>query len=461
MNAKTKNGVHHPLIRGGNDIYAIVVTICLATTIVFPQSAIAAVGVAAASYVCLLFKAKLRILANILFVTIAITVFSLCSYILQMNDLAAITDGHAGRADTEEAATVQYVSLSIEALALGGCIARRPVKHLRSAGRGGRVYVPCPPVYIVASLCPLLLNLGLYYLKFRGLDYVEIHKAGLGNDKYIMFSVLVSHAAFMRLFAAWPTLSKKTRNATIFAVCLFLYIYVYLMPLRTNLFIFGMYALYYFGDRIDWKKKTAIGAGVILLFSWMAIRRADDRDKLRDKNVIAAAVYAMSGGALMVQMVPWAYEQVQQNGQEWGGTALSELQHSESAPSARYVHEKAPAFAESGGGLGFFYLAELMLNFGYWGGMVCALGLGIVLQKIVTSQRALMVFTVAPALLANSFPLIRNDLMSTLKAPCYMILACILLDQVARWGRQSRRVAPLRREESAPTDVRGGQLEAC
>jgi hypothetical protein len=47
--------------------------------------------------------------------------------------------------------------------------------------------------------------------------------------------------------------------------------------------------------------------------------------------------------------------------------------------------------------------------------------------------------TVLPAILAASFPLIRNDFLTTLKGPLYIIISCFILDRMALFGLQMNR----------------------
>jgi hypothetical protein len=136
----------------------------------------------------------------------------------------------------------------------------------------------------------------------------------------------------------------------------------------------------------------------------------------------------------MVDMVPWAYKEVRIHGITLGATYLEGLVCPAKEPSVRYVQDQAPAYAEEGGGFGFFYIAEFLLNFGYLGGLLGACVFGMIFHKISIMQSKLVRSTVLPALLAFSFPLIRNDFLTTLKAPLYLILSCLILDRIAEYG---------------------------
>jgi hypothetical protein len=138
----------------------------------------------------------------------------------------------------------------------------------------------------------------------------------------------------------------------------------------------------------------------------------------------------------MVDMVPWAYDDLRSQGTTWGLTSLSELVTTKYSPGNRFAQDKSPLYFESGGGYGFFYIAELLLNFGYWGGLLSVCILGMALQKISMTQSVIVRSTVLPALLGGSFPLMRNDVLSTLKGPIYIIISCFILDRLALYGHE-------------------------
>jgi hypothetical protein len=412
---------------------AIVASVCFAVCAVWPASAVFSAVIAFAAFCAVLFSYKLPGLPNLAFVFLCFTLIIILSDSILWNVVLGMANLPSGENNDTRNWAIQYIAMAIDAMVLGACLVTSRHHDTRKPSAAWSSRIHCPWIYLTAAFVPLLLNLILYYFSLRGLDYVEIHEAGLGPEKYILFLVLVTHAAFMRLFGGWPYLGGKSRWTLAAAVCLFLYIYVFLMPLRSNLFIFGMYSFYFLGRQVRWRRKVALLAGGIVLFSWIAVHRSGTEDALREMGPIQATASALSFGTGMVDMVPWAYDEVESHGRAWGATYLLELAHSENAPSVRYVREQAPMLAETGGGLGFFYVAELLLNFGYLGGLLGACILGMALQKLSTMQAAVVRSTVLPALLGASFLLIRNDFMTTLKVPLYMIIVCFILDRAARF----------------------------
>ncbi|HEV2484088.1 MAG TPA: O-antigen polysaccharide polymerase Wzy [Terracidiphilus sp.] len=350
---------------------------------------------------------------------------------------------NSSQADDTRLWAIQYVAMAVEAMIVGACFVRWGHRNTDEPVSIWRSPLRCSWIYLCAAYVPLLLNLVLYNSSLRGLEYVDVQKANLGPEKYILLLVLVTHAAFMRLLAAWNYLGRNSRLALTAAMGLFLYIYIFLMPLRTNLFIFGMYVFYFFGRLISWRLKAALIAGGIILFSWMALHRSVAWDNLRGMGFAQVTVSSLSFGTGMVDMVPWSNEQVQHQGATWGASYLMGLVSAKYEPSVRYVRDKAPQYAEEGGGFGFFYIAELLLNFGYLGGLAAAGLLGMALQKLSTTPSALVRSTVLPALLAASFPLIRNDFLTTLKEPMYMVISCLILDRMAQFGIYTSRLMKL------------------
>ena len=266
---------------------------------------------------------------------------------------------------------IQYIAMAITSMIFGECPVRWRSRETPKRGSAWHGRLQCPWIYLTAAFVPLLLNLLLYYSSLRGSDYVDLYKAALGPQKYIMFLIFLTHGAFIRLFDGWHYLQAAHKISVVASVSLFLYIYVFLLPMRTYLFIFAMYAIYFFGRQIDWHVKVAILVSIIVLFSWMAANRSGTDDDIRTMGIAQGTAIAMSFGVELVDTVPWAYDEVQRQGPTWGLTSLSELVTTKYSPGNRYAQENTLLF-ENGGGFGFFYIAELLLNFGYWGGILSA-----------------------------------------------------------------------------------------
>ncbi len=161
------------------------------------------------------------------------------------------------------------------------------------------------------------------------------------------------------------------------------------------------------------------------------MHRSVPEDRLSEVGIAEGTADALTFGPRMADMIPWAYNEVRSQGVTWGTTYILEVVSVKYSPGVRYVQDKAPLYYESGGGYGFFYVAELLLNFGYWGGIAGACFLGIALQAIALTKAKLVRATGLPALLGASFALVRNDFMTTLKVPLYIVASCLLLDAIA------------------------------
>jgi hypothetical protein len=396
-----------------------------------------------AKFCSVLWGYKSPALSNLAFLFASVTLIVVLSYTAFGYVLLQVGGTTSDQANSLRILTVQYTAMAVNAVVMGACILRWKPRVACRPGFGWRGSINCPWVYVTAASIPLLLNLYLYYSALRGVEYVEIHKAGLGADKYILFLVVVTHAAFIRLFTGWACLSRNAKYSVAAAVVLFLFIYIFLMPLRTNLFIFGMYALHFFGGSIRWYQKVAFAMAGLILFSWIAMHRGGMDDDLKDMDLAQGTVSAMSFGVVMAEMVPWAYQEVQTQGISWGATSLSELVTTKYSPGNLYAQDKSPAYFEAGGGYGFFYVAELLLDFGYWGGLLSISILGMGLQQISISQSVIIRLTILPALLGCSFSLMRNDMMSTLKMPLYLIISCLILDGAAKFCLYTSRLITL------------------
>jgi O-antigen polysaccharide polymerase Wzy len=377
---------------------------------------------------------KSAYLTNLPFLFVGVTLSIILSYSTLWSALLGMVNLDSGEINDSRNWAIQYIAMAITSMILGASLVRWRSHDTAKRWSAWHGRLQCPWIYLTAAFVPLLLNLFLYYWSLRGSDYVDLYKAALGPQKYIMFLIFLTHGAFIRLFDGWNQLQATHKIGVVACVLLFLSIYVFLIPMRTYLFIFAMYVIYFFTRQINWRVKVAILASIIALFSWMAANRSGTDDDIRTMGIAKGTASAMSFGIEMVDMVPWAYDEVRSQGPTWGLTSLSELVTTKYSPGNRYAQDKAPLYFESGGGFGFFYIAELLLNFGYWGGLLSVGVLGMMLQRISMTQRTIVLSTVLPALLGCSFPLMRNDMMSTLKAPLYIIISCLILDSVARIG---------------------------
>lgn len=413
---------------------ALVAAVCMAVCAIWPGAALYSAAIAIAVFYRLLLRQGLAGMTNLTALFLGFTFAVILSESILWSALMTIAGLTMNEGYESRTWSIQYITLAIDALVIGACL----VKCANQNGDGSdsiwRRPIRCAWIYLCGAYVPLVLNLVLYFVNLRGLAYVDVQKANLGAEKYILFLVLVTHAAFIRLLPAWSYLGRSSRIALVGAIGLFLYIYVVLMPLRTNLFIFGMYAFYFSGRLISWRLKTGLIVSGIVLFSWMALHRSADSDGLRGMGFAQVTVSSLSFGTGMVDMVPWCKEQVQHQGATWGASYILGLVSAKYEPSVRYVQDVAPEYAASGGGFGFFYIAEMLLNFGYFGGIVAAAFLGMATQKLSTTRSPLVRSTILPALLAASFPLIRNDFLTTLKEPLYIVISCLILDSMAHFG---------------------------
>jgi oligosaccharide repeat unit polymerase len=412
----------------------IVAAICLAMCAVWPASAIYSAAIAFAAFCAVLVSYKLPSLTNLTFLFLCVTLIILLSDSILWSALLSAAGLESGEMSGSRIWAIQYIAMATDAMVLGACLVTWRSRNLDKPPAAWSSPLHCPWIYVIAAFVPLLLNLALYYLNMRGLEYVDIQKANLGPEKYILFLVIITHAAFMRLASGWKYLGRNSRRASVAAVCLFLYIYVFLMPMRTNLLIFGVYSFYFLERLIHWRLKVGLLVSGIVLFSWMAVHRGEAGDPLKEMGFTQATVSALSFGTGMVDMVPWAYEEVRSHGVPWGTTYLLGLVSPKYEPSIRYVQDTAPVIADEGGGFGFFYVAELLLNFGYLGGLLGACLLGMALQKLSNMPSEVVRSTILPALLAASFSLIRNDFLTTLKEPLYIVVSCFILDRLARFS---------------------------
>jgi oligosaccharide repeat unit polymerase len=413
---------------------AMIAAVCLATAAVWPAAAVATAIIAFVVFCAALAHYKLRNLTNLVFLFVAITLLIIVTSTDLWGTWLAMagleTARHFVLDDYTRAWSSQYVAMAIDAMVLGACCVKWGHHRLVKAEFVLRKPLQCPSIYLAAAFVPLLLNLALYELRFRGLGYEAYQAASQGSYKRILLLVILTHAAFLRLLGGWANLDRRSRVLFGIAICLFLYMYAFLFSTRTNLFVFGVYLYYFYGWRISWKVKTLAVVLILISFGWIANYRSSSYEGIKDVGVAGILEAITIGPEFMLDMVQWAYQDVQAKGPTWGATSLIAAVTPKN-PADAYVQEKLPSYADQGGGYGFFYVAEFVMDFGYVGGLFGALFLGMILQKISVMENEMTRLTVLPALLGASFPLLRNVFLMALKAPLYVILFCIVLDRLA------------------------------
>lgn len=420
---------------------ALIAAICFVVASVWPATAVAGAIVASAVFCSVLSHYRFRALANLTFVFIAVSLIilvmntDLWSAILLSTVNLRSTAADYLMDDSVRAWSIHYVAMAIDVMVVGACLVKVNCRDLLQANFTLRRPLQCPWIYLTAAFIPLFLDVVLYFTKLRGTGYLGILtiNEGGGIYKHLMLLIVVTEAAFIRLLGSWANLDRRSRLLFGVAICLFLYIYIFLLTARTNLFVFAMYLYYFFGWRIRLKTKALTVLVLLALFIWIAAFRSDSNEGIKNMDVEDLSTTASFGGLFFVDMVHWAYEGVQSNGPTWGWTSL-EAAFSPKDPADAYVQEKAPSYADAGGGFGFFYVAELVMDFGYVGGLFGAFFLGLALQKISILDNEWARLTVLPALLGFSFALLRNPFLMMLKTPIYVAVSCIILDRLALYA---------------------------
>jgi oligosaccharide repeat unit polymerase len=284
--------------------------------------------------------------------------------------------------------------------------------------------------YALLAAVPLLANIVLYVLVFARQTYIDIHVAGFGPLKYVLFSVYLSFGAtlLMLLISVSTRLRKAQRYVVAAVLLLWLITYGALYGTRSSLFMLLMLYLYVYSAKLRRSLIALLAIVASLLFLVMALFRQD----AFVQPGLPALLSELLGLGGFVDNVAYALNTVAEQGVAYGATYLRVLWDISYSPGDAYSYEFAPQFAEQGGGFGFFYVAELILNFGTTGAaMVCGIA-GYLLTRLALSTNPKLYWIVNPAIVATSFPLMRNEFSTSGKSLLYVLLGTGVAYVIAR-----------------------------
>lgn len=277
--------------------------------------------------------------------------------------------------------------------------------------------------YCIVGFLPVIANYILFILVFRGSDYVSIHQAGQSSIKYLMFTIFFTYAALLILLRNYESYTVKQRKLIIVLILLTIVLYGFFYNTRSNILVILLYLLYFFRHKISVLSTLIASFVSILLFITITIIRGAGTNT----SFYNAFIFNIVGMGGFTDMMAYSKQYVDNYGLLFGSSYLLGLFDPSYKLANWYAEESAFDFYSSGGGFGFYYLAELLVNFGYLGSLFAAFCLSFILFKISIRQNRFIKDIIAPSLLGYIIPLIRNDWSAAIKGPFYVILSvCIL-----------------------------------
>jgi len=261
-----------------------------------------------------------------------------------------------------------------------------------------------------------------YFLFFKNLSYAELHTSvgsnivSKGVNALGYFLIII----YIILSAKFEELSKK--KFFIFSLFVYVFYYAFLInvrsPILSVILIFG-----YFNY-----KKDFFSIGSMLLFI-ISITFFLFISMLRDPNfsyVSLSTIFLniIIGLGEFEDTISFALKYVAKHGISPGISFVNIFTHLKFANE--YAYMISPEYFEKGGGFGFFYFSELIINFGIYGAIIGMGVLGFFMTKFLYFKNVYStIFSIL--VFINLFGFIRNDFSSTVKGLIYSFLCFIII----------------------------------
>lgn len=276
----------------------------------------------------------------------------------------------------------------------------------------------------IAAIC--------YFIYFSGREYVEIHSNVPVIAGILLKMIYLSYPATF-FVASSDQIQERKRNrhvAMLFVGHVLVFAVLYM--LRSPAIFFSLMVFFLIGHNIP-KKVIAIAAftAPVALSAIALVRDPSLLDGRVDQSVLKLVVTFGD----FVDALRFAVDFAASKGLLWGGGILGSLFGFSEPLANLYAKSINEDYFESGGGFGFFILADIFANFGLYFGVLFLTILGFLLSRLATSKFGTTSSYVSCIIFASSVALTRNDLGSTLRGIVYCIFAFLLVQVLTRKQR--------------------------
>jgi len=261
-----------------------------------------------------------------------------------------------------------------------------------------------------------------YFLFLKNLSYAELHTSAGSN----IFSKAVNAleyfliVIYIILSAKFEKLSKK--KFFIFSFFLYISYYAFFInvrsPILSIILIFG-----YFNYNKEIFSIRSILLFIILITLFLFISTIRDSN-LSYSSLSITFLNIVIGLGEFADTISFSLEYVEKHGVSPGLSFVNIFTDFKFANEYAYII--SPEYFEEGGGFGFFYFSELIMNFGTYGAIIGMSGLGFFMTKFLYFKN---VYSIIFSILVfiNLFGFIRNDFSSTIKGLIYSFLCFIII----------------------------------
>lgn len=332
----------------------------------------------------------------------------------------------------------QYAALLIGsnfifAMLLGGALQLL----LRNSSNARPKSVSASPSYSRAVLLfawiPIAIATLCYFIFFAGKEYVEIHSNVPILANILLKTIYLSYAATFLIASSESIAEFKRKRHVLMLLVGHIFVFAILFKLRSPAIFFAFMTLFLIGYTIS--KKIIVIAAATAPLALSAIALARD-PSLIDTSLEQSIVILVVTFGEFVDALRFAEDYVASSGPLWGVGIIGSFLGTTEPLANIYAKSISEDYFDSGGGFGFFMLADIFANFGLIAGTFFSIGFGYFLSKMGSSKFGTTTSFISCILFASALALTRNDFGSTLRGVFYCIFAFILVQALTRRSKK-------------------------
>lgn len=276
---------------------------------------------------------------------------------------------------------------------------------------------------------PLLIAAACYFSFFAGKEYVEIHSNPSIAANILLKTIYFSYAATFLIARAQFISDSIRKKHILFILVGHIVVFAILYKLRSPAVFFLLFSLFLVGHSIP--KQIIWVAGLAMPWALALIALARDPSLLEKGPGLAIVTLVITFGDF-VDAMRFSADYIASSGPLWGMGMLGSLAGFSEPLANLYAKSISEDYFDSGGGFGFFILADIYANFGTIFGVAFSIAFGYFLSRLTTSKFGTTGSYLSGILFSSAIALTRNDFGSTLRGFIYCLLAYGLLQIIVR-----------------------------
>lgn len=277
---------------------------------------------------------------------------------------------------------------------------------------------------LLFAWAPLVVAFFCYFVFFYGKDYVAVHSNVPILANVLLKTIYFSYPAAYFIASSCSFSEDKRERQVLMLLAGHIIVFSFFYMLRSPAVFFSLMVLFFIGHKM--KFKTAVIAAIIAPLALTAIALVRD-PTLQDSGLEQSILKLVVTFGDFVDALRFSREYVSANGHGWGLNMLGSFFGFSEPVANLYAKSINEDYFESGGGFGFFILADVFVNFGLILGVVFSIVFGYLLSKLAKANYGTAAGYISCVLFASALSLTRNDFGSTLRGVFYCLIAFLIV----------------------------------